>query len=171
MRLEELGFQWVVNRGGWRSGRRVEEPEDEEMVERDESRNGSEEVDDESCPTASIGEVGYVFRKQFDDGWYYGEVVKIRSGTAKGKDRQCRYTDGDEEDLSMRELQTLAKLDKMAEKKTRGRGAKSNGSTKPDFRNSPKVVSAGRLSGTKTPRQLLCPKVCDKALHDRRDHG
>ena len=88
--------------------------------------------------------------------------MKIRPGAAKGKDRRCRYTDGDEEDLSMRELQTLAKLDTMAKKKSRGRGAKSNGSTKPDFRNSPKVVSAGRLSGKKTIDNFYAQKFVTK---------
>ena len=161
-RLNQLGFKWVIGRGGLRNlGIR--------------------------CPTAAaMGEVGYVFRKRFDDGWYNGEVVKIRPGAAKGKDRRCRYTDGDEEDLSMGELQILAKLARMSKTKkkcsagvvaacssTAARtGKKSSGFTKPAFCNPPKKVSASGvyLGGTrKTPRQLLCPKACDKALHDRRD--
>ena len=123
------------------------------------------------------------------------EVVKIRPGAVKGKDRRCRYTDGDEEDLSMHELRTLAKLDIKAKKKTIGtvadakektmgaiaacasttsrRGNKSNGCKRPDFHNSPKkAIASGHLGGTrKTPRQLLCPKACDKSLHDRRDQS
>ena len=31
----------------------------------------------------NIGEVGYTFRKQFEDGWYWGEVIKIRPGAGK----------------------------------------------------------------------------------------
>ena len=109
--------------------------------------------------------------------------MKIRPGAAKGKDRRCRYTDGDEEDLSMRELQTLAKLDRYSKKKTTEVAAcsstqsmtrtKSRGFTKPSFHNPPKKVSfsGGCLSAAKTPRQLLCPKACDKSLHDRRDQS
>ena len=33
--------------------------------------------------TKNIGQVGYTFRKQFEDGWYWGEVVKIRPGAGK----------------------------------------------------------------------------------------
>jgi len=58
-----------------------------------------------------IGEVGYEFRKQFDEGWFTGKVVKIRPGAAHGKDRRCLYEDGDTEDLSLAELRTLAKRD------------------------------------------------------------
>jgi hypothetical protein len=115
--LEGLGFQWIIKPGLRESGI-MEGFEDEELVE---SKDGSESRDyDDRHPTVDIGEVGYVFYKQFYDGWYNGEVVKIRPGAAKGKDRRCRYTDGDEEDLSMPELQTLAKLDRCAKKKHGG---------------------------------------------------
>ena len=147
--------------------------EDEELVE---SKDVSKDSDDERrCPDTEIGEVGYVFRKQFDDGWYNGKVVKIRPGAVKGKDRRCRYTDGDEEDLSIRELQTLAKLDKMVQKKCptgtvaacSTTSTRSSCSKKPDF-NRQRAKRAGRcLSGAKTPRQCLCPKVSEKSLHDR----
>jgi hypothetical protein len=72
----------------------------------------------EPLPTpVAIGEVGYCFRKQFDDGWYVGKIVDIRRGASKQKDRRCVYTDGDREDLSMKELQTLATLESKAEEK------------------------------------------------------
>eukprot|EP00956_Cyclotella_meneghiniana_P006748 scaffold9008_cov56-Cyclotella_meneghiniana.AAC.1 len=58
-----------------------------------------------------IGDVGYVFNKRFDEGWFVGEVVEIRPNAAQGKTRRCRYNDGDEEDLSLAELRALAKLD------------------------------------------------------------
>ena len=64
-----------------------------------------------SIGDASIGDVGYTFRKLFDAGWYTGIVVKIRPGAANDKDRRCFYEDGDEEDLSLAELKLLAKLD------------------------------------------------------------
>ena len=31
----------------------------------------------------NVGDVGYTFRKQFEDGWYSGEVIKIRHGAGK----------------------------------------------------------------------------------------
>ena len=31
----------------------------------------------------NVGDVGYIFRKEFDDGWYIGKVVKIRSGASE----------------------------------------------------------------------------------------
>jgi hypothetical protein len=30
-----------------------------------------------------IGDVGYTFRKRFDEGWFTGEVVKIRPGACE----------------------------------------------------------------------------------------
>jgi len=65
----------------------------------------------ESNAFVTVGDVGYSFRKQFEDGWYTGKVVKIRPGAAGGKDRRCHYNDGDSEDLSLAELQTLALMD------------------------------------------------------------
>lgn len=35
------------------------------------------------CTVVSVGDVGYTFRKEFDDGWYTGKVVKIRSGAGE----------------------------------------------------------------------------------------
>ena len=52
-----------------------------------------------------IGNVGYKFRRSFEGyGVFTGEVIKIRPGAKDGKDRRCRYEDGDEEDLSMDDL-------------------------------------------------------------------
>ena len=135
-------------------------------MERDDRGNGikikNRDHDEERHPAVAIGEVGYIFWKQFDVGWYKGEVIEIRPGAAKGKDRRCQYTDGDKEDLSVPELRTLAKLLDRKLKKIRG-------PTKPDFHNSrPKVSKGGCLRGTTTPRQYLCPKVCVKSHHDRR---
>ena len=31
----------------------------------------------------NVGDVGYTFRKQFEDGWYSGEVIKIRHGAGE----------------------------------------------------------------------------------------
>ena len=66
-----------------------------------------------STPSATIavGDIGYKFRKKFDDGWYSGEVIEIRPGAAKGKDRRCLYEDGDSEDLSLAVLRRLALLE------------------------------------------------------------
>eukprot|EP00584_Thalassiosira_punctigera_P006741 CAMPEP_0172541594 /NCGR_PEP_ID=MMETSP1067-20121228/12375_1 /TAXON_ID=265564 ORGANISM="Thalassiosira punctigera, Strain Tpunct2005C2" /NCGR_SAMPLE_ID=MMETSP1067 /ASSEMBLY_ACC=CAM_ASM_000444 /LENGTH=1391 /DNA_ID=CAMNT_0013327663 /DNA_START=90 /DNA_END=4262 /DNA_ORIENTATION=- len=68
-------------------------------------------------PVINVGDVGYTFRKQFFDGWYIGKVVKIRPG-AGGYDRRCHYEDGDSEDLSLSQLQTLALLDPEVTKET-----------------------------------------------------
>ena len=60
-----------------------------------------------AAATASIpiGEVGYKFKKRFVGyGEYSGEVIAIRPGAKNGKDRRCKYSDGDEEDLSMDDL-------------------------------------------------------------------
>eukprot|EP00571_Detonula_confervacea_P000961 CAMPEP_0172330226 /NCGR_PEP_ID=MMETSP1058-20130122/61291_1 /TAXON_ID=83371 /ORGANISM="Detonula confervacea, Strain CCMP 353" /LENGTH=1041 /DNA_ID=CAMNT_0013047431 /DNA_START=37 /DNA_END=3162 /DNA_ORIENTATION=- len=68
----------------------------------------------ESNNAASVGDVGYTFRKQFEgyDGWYTGKVVSIRPvGGEHGGDRRCVYEDGDSEDLNLTQLQNLALLD------------------------------------------------------------
>jgi hypothetical protein len=36
-----------------------------------------------TAAAASIGEVGYTFRKKFDAGWYTGRVVEIRPGAGE----------------------------------------------------------------------------------------
>jgi hypothetical protein len=61
----------------------------------------------ESKLSPTIGNVGYVFRKEFNEGWFTGIVVKIM----KDGDRQCEYSDGDVEDLLLDDLVQLAKLD------------------------------------------------------------
>ena len=33
--------------------------------------------------SAKIGDVGYTFRKQFNEGWFVGRVVKIRLGAGE----------------------------------------------------------------------------------------
>ncbi|KAL7517316.1 hypothetical protein ACHAWX_002248 [Stephanocyclus meneghinianus] len=58
-----------------------------------------------------LGNVGYKFRKLFDAGWFDGKVIEIRPLAEGGKDRRVLYTDGDMEDLSLDDLQELAKLD------------------------------------------------------------
>lgn len=60
---------------------------------------------------AKIGDVGYEFRKQFDAGWFTGKVTEIRPGAANGYDRRCVFSDGDIEDLRVRDLELLAKID------------------------------------------------------------
>ena len=55
-----------------------------------------------------LGDVGYVFKKRFDTGWFTGEVKQIRLGAKNGKTRRVRYTDGDIEDLSVQELHNLS---------------------------------------------------------------
>jgi hypothetical protein len=57
--------------------------------------------------TKVIGDVGYVFRKEFNEGWFTGTVVKIM----EDGDRRCEYSDGDVEDLLLDDLVQLAKLD------------------------------------------------------------
>jgi len=55
-----------------------------------------------------LGDVGYVFKKRFDTGWFTGEVKQIRLGAKNGKTRRVRYTDGDIEDLSVQDLINLS---------------------------------------------------------------
>ena len=39
--------------------------------------------EEKSPPVVRVGDIGYKFRKQFDDGWYSGEVIEIRPGAGK----------------------------------------------------------------------------------------
>lgn len=57
--------------------------------------------------------VGYEFQKQFPGGkWFHGVVVKVLADVDNGKDRRCHYPEDDDfEDLSMTDLQKLAKLE------------------------------------------------------------
>jgi len=55
-----------------------------------------------------VGDVGYTFQKYFPSfGWFQGEVTAIRMGAQSSKNRRCRYSDGDEEDLSLRQIKKL----------------------------------------------------------------
>ena len=92
--------------------------------------------DQGSSKEPEFGSVGYKFRKLFDVGWFEGKVIEIRPLAGEcscpdlccctlhnpintshsfplegGKDRRVLYTDGDMEDLSLDDLQELAKLD------------------------------------------------------------
>ena len=44
------------------------------------------------------------------NGFYLGTVSEIRLGAKNNKDRRCIYNDGDSEDLSLKQIQTLSKL-------------------------------------------------------------
>lgn len=70
-------------------------------------------IDNVICPAAekvSLGCVGYRFSKFFPGyGYFEGIVIKIRPGADHGKDRRCVYSDGDVEDLSLKDLQALAR--------------------------------------------------------------
>ena len=64
----------------------------------------------------AIGDVGYKFLKYFpnhgkfqEGGFCQGEVIAIKSVSTDGKDRRCRYTDGDEEDLHLNEIKKCNK--------------------------------------------------------------
>lgn len=57
-----------------------------------------------------IGDAGYEFRKEFDSVWYIGKVTEVILVNNRSY-RRCVYNDGDVEDLSLEELQRLAKLD------------------------------------------------------------
>jgi len=62
-----------------------------------------------------FGRVGYRFRKQFNEGWYDGIVVKVLKRGANGKDRRVHYSaDDDFEDLSLDDLRMLVSLDHQA---------------------------------------------------------
>jgi len=67
----------------------------------------------------NIGDVGYTFRKKFHAGWFTGIVTKIRPGAQFDKDRRCIYEDGDEEDLSFKDLKILAALEKLDDRQQR----------------------------------------------------
>ena len=69
--------------------------------------------------THNLGEVGYVFRKQFNVGWFTGEVIEIIDDPEYvGLDRRCLYSDGDLEDLRLEDLKHLAQLEAQLEPNT-----------------------------------------------------
>lgn len=54
--------------------------------------------------TANVGDIGYTFVKEFEDGWHTGIVVALESGYSR-----CVYDDEDLEDVSIADLKELAK--------------------------------------------------------------
>ena len=54
--------------------------------------------------TANVGDIGYTFVKEFEDGWHSGIVVALESGYSR-----CVYDDEDLEDVSIADLKELAK--------------------------------------------------------------
>ncbi|KAL3827192.1 hypothetical protein ACHAXA_006747 [Cyclostephanos tholiformis] len=76
------------------------------------SSSSSSSSNDSNGPASiKLGDVGYQFRKEFKSGWFFGKVIEIRPFAANGCDRRCVYTDGDVEDLSLVDLEELARLD------------------------------------------------------------
>ncbi len=69
------------------------------------------EVEKAAKAKVKVGEIGYKFWKEFDEGWFVGEVTDIFVSGIK-KIRRCTYSDGDVEDLSLNDLKLLAKLSK-----------------------------------------------------------
>lgn len=92
------------------------------------------------CPSETkIGDIGYTFSKLFNAGWFEGKVIQIRTCASElffyrncvnlskrlmhkclledGKTRRVEYSDGDLEDLSVKDLRNLAKF---AKKRTCG---------------------------------------------------
>lgn len=55
-------------------------------------RHGGASIAVNDAPQMQIGEVGYEFRKLFNQGWFQGKVVKIRPGAAGGRDRRVVYS-------------------------------------------------------------------------------
>jgi len=85
----------------------------------------------------NVGDIGYKFRKEFDSGWFTGTVKHIRPLAEGGKDRRCVYDDGDSEDLSLIELQTLAILDPNVTKQKPAIGVSTSSSSKGGKQNTP----------------------------------
>ena len=87
------------------------------------SGDKSEPITDEKG--VPITSVGYSFEKLFKGhGWFKGKVMEIRQGAMGGKDRRCKYEDGDMEDLSLQQLRKLYH----AAQKNQGKGGASAGS-------------------------------------------
>ena len=54
---------------------------------------------------SNVGEIGYKFKKFFPGhGYFQGEIVSINSVSTDNKNRRCRYTDGNMDDLSLKNL-------------------------------------------------------------------
>ena len=78
-------------------------------------------TDDKGIPITSVG---HSFEKLFNGhGWFKGKVVAIRPGAVGGKDRRCKYEDGDVEDLSLSQLHYLYHA--AQKKKRQGKGGAS----------------------------------------------
>ena len=59
---------------------------------------------------SNVGEIGYKFKKFFPGhGYFQGEVIAIKSVCTDNKNRRCRYTDGDMDDMSLKELKKCPK--------------------------------------------------------------
>ena len=71
-----------------------------------------------------VGDIGFTFTKYFPGhGNFEGTVVEIRDGAEDGRDRRCRYKDGDVEDLSLDDLIQLNDLMKAGDRKSKPAGA------------------------------------------------
>ena len=58
-----------------------------------------------------FGNVGYRFQKEFKGyGNHEGRVIEIRSNVKDNKDKRCMYSDGDKEDLSLKDLKKFKSL-------------------------------------------------------------
>ena len=101
-------------------------------------------------PAKVIGDIGYVFRKEFgSQGWYTGTVVKIM----KDGDRRCKYSDGDVEELLLDDLVQLAKLDTNSSNSTKEKKIHIVKKSLPD-------VKRQSIATTKTKRKKTKRKKC-----------
>ena len=58
-----------------------------------------------------IGAIGYKFKKYFKGhGWFEGRVSEINIGAKEKKDRRVIYSDGDVEDVSIKQLKSLKRV-------------------------------------------------------------
>ena len=101
-------------------------------------------------PAKVIGDIGYVFRKEFgSQGWFTGTVVKIM----KDGDRRCKYSDGDVEELLLDDLVQLAKLDTNSSNSTKEKKIHIVKKSLPD-------VKRQSIATTKTKRKKTKRKKC-----------
>ena len=80
------------------------------------------DVNARALNVTNVGDIGCKFRKEFDGELHEGIVVEIHCG----KDRRCVYEDGDGEDLSVVELESLAMLHPSSNNTTNGNSNASN---------------------------------------------
>lgn len=120
-------------------------------------RRIDDDSEEEGPAKIKLGDVGYIFRKEFTSGWFTGVVCEIIDNPEDaGFDRRCVYEDDDAEDLRLEDLIQLQKLDPMINKRSSA-PATPNGRlvTNKQQISSEGIFDLESSSATSTPEELI----------------